>query len=96
MHPICTTMHVMKEDQLTLRVPAALARALTQRARERDVPKSQVVREALERYLGEAPVEHPSAVWERAAAYVGSVSLDRGSTTRDALAAQLRAHNWRE
>jgi predicted DNA binding CopG/RHH family protein len=51
MHFSCIAMHVMKEDQLTLRVPASLSRALTQRARERDVPKSQVIREALVRYL---------------------------------------------
>lgn len=89
-------MHVMKEDQLTLRVPASLSRALTQRARERDVPKSQVIREALERYLAEPPTDHPSAMWERVAPYVGSVSLDRAGVERDALAAQLRAHNWRE
>jgi Ribbon-helix-helix protein, copG family len=89
-------MHVMKEDQLTLRVPASLSRVLAARARERDVPKSQIIREALERYLAEPPAEHPSAVWERVASYVGSVSLDRAASERDALAAQLRAHNWRE
>lgn len=86
----------MKDDQLTLRVPSTLARALAQRASARNVPKSQLVREALERYLAEAPAEHPAAVWERVASYAGSVTLDRKVATRDALAAQLRAHNWRE
>lgn len=85
----------MKDDQLTLRVPHALARALERRARERDTPKSQLVREALERYLAEVPAAEPRAVWERVAPMVGSVALDRAATERDALAAQLRAHNWR-
>lgn len=86
----------MKDDQLTLRVPAALARALARRAKARDVPKSQLVREALERYLADrAPVE-PAAVWERAAPFAGSVSLRHRASDRDALAAQVRSHNWRD
>ena len=86
----------MKDEQITLRVPAALARALARRARERDVPKSQLVREALERYFAEPPVEPAAAVWERVASYAGSVTLDQKASGGDALAAQLRAHNWRE
>ena len=86
----------MKDDQLTLRVPGDLARALARRARERDVPKSQLVREALERYLAEPAVEPATAVWERVASYAGSARLDQKASARDALAAQLRAHNWRE
>ena len=41
----------MKDDHLTLRLPQALARALARWARERGVPKSQLVREAVGRYL---------------------------------------------
>jgi Ribbon-helix-helix protein, copG family len=41
----------MKDDHLTLRLPRALARALARWARERGVPKSQLAREAVARYL---------------------------------------------
>jgi len=44
----------MKESHLTLRLPADLARALEQRARARGVPKSQLAREAVARYLSTA------------------------------------------
>jgi len=45
----------MKDDHLTLRLPRELARALARWARARGVPKSQLAREAVARYL--APVE---------------------------------------
>jgi hypothetical protein len=45
----------MKDEHLTLRLPAALARALTRRARDQGVPKSQLVRDAVQRYLDPAP-----------------------------------------
>ena len=41
----------MKNSHLTLRLPADLARALARWAREHGVPKSQVAREAVTRYL---------------------------------------------
>lgn len=41
----------MKDEHLTLRIPRDLARALARWARERGVPRSQVVREAVARYL---------------------------------------------
>lgn len=41
----------MKSSHLTLRLPAELARALTRWARAHGVPKSQVAREAVTRYL---------------------------------------------
>ena len=52
----------MKDSHLTLRLPAELARALARWARARGVPKSQVAREAVARYLAPAtPLEerHP-------------------------------------
>ena len=42
----------MKEAHLTLRIPADLARALARWARRQGVPKSQVARDAVARYLG--------------------------------------------
>jgi len=51
----------MKDSHLTLRLPAGLARALARWARDRGVPKSQLVREAVARYLAPS-----SATAERA------------------------------
>ena len=95
MQCICVTMHYMKDDQITLRLPRALSRALADRARKRAVPKSLLVREALEAYLT-APQAGTGAAWQRVAEMVGSIALDPAAIERDALAQQLRAHNWRD
>lgn len=47
----------MKDAHLTLRLPAALARALARSARARGVPKSHLAREAVARYLAPAGPE---------------------------------------
>lgn len=86
----------MKDDQLTLRLPRSLARALSRQARERGLPKSQLVREALQAYLAGGPASDPADAWRRAAALVGTLALDGAAIERDAIAAQMRAHNWRE
>ena len=86
----------MKKDQLTLRLPRALARMLAQRARERAIPKSQLVREALEAYLTRSPATAPGEAWQRVTPLVGALALDPASIERDALARQMRAHNWRD
>ncbi len=48
------------KEYLTLRLPAELARALTRWASTRHLPKSAVVREAVERYLAPTAVEGPA------------------------------------
>ena len=88
-------MHCMKDEQLTLRLPRALARALADRARKRAVPKSLLVREAIEAYLA-APTTAEGAAWQRVEQLVGSIALDPAAVEQDALARQLRAHNWRD
>lgn len=57
----------MKDSHLTLRLPADLARVLARWARSRGVPKSQLVREAVARYLApsSAPAERPPRVTAR-------------------------------
>jgi len=57
----------MKDSHLTLRLPADLARALARWAHSRGVPKSQLVREAVARYLApsSAPLERPPRVTAR-------------------------------
>ncbi len=52
----------MKESHLSLRLPAALARALAKWAAARGVPKSQVAREAVVRYLSPATGNTPQAL----------------------------------
>lgn len=47
----------MKDKHLTVRIPADLARALARWAQERGVPKSQVAREAVVRYLAPATLQ---------------------------------------
>jgi hypothetical protein len=87
------------EEQLTLRLPRTLARALARRARELGLPKSRVVREALARYMAGEP-QSPSPAgrdsWERVQALVGSLELDRAAVERDRIARRIRRHNWRD
>ena len=75
------------DGQLSLRLPADLARRLGQRARARGIKRSVIVREALEAFLAAVPA--------RLAPLVGAVKLNRAAIERDALARQLRDHNWR-
>jgi hypothetical protein len=49
----------MKNDALTLRLPAALVRALNRLARSRGLPRSQLVREAIAGYLEPSPSAGP-------------------------------------
>ena len=49
----------MKDSHLTLRLPAALARLLSRAARARGIAKSQLVREAVGRYLAPVGDEPP-------------------------------------
>jgi hypothetical protein len=49
----------MKDDHLTLRLPADLARALARWARLHRVPKSHAVREAVARYLAPSADDPP-------------------------------------
>lgn len=50
------------DDHLTLRLPRALARAIDRWARNRGLPRSQVVREALARYPDHSPAPAPAVV----------------------------------
>jgi len=85
----------MKDDQVTLRLPRELARSLARTARARGVPKSQLVREALQAYLVTETAAEGEA-WARVAPLVGSLALDPTAVEREALSRQMRSHNWRE
>lgn len=49
----------MKHSHLSLRLPAELARALARLAKARRVPKSQIAREAVARYVAPSPSTSP-------------------------------------
>lgn len=85
------------DTQTTIRLPRQLASALEALAEERGVPKSQLIREALERYLS-SNVE-PTRVMmvrERSAPYIGSLNLQASAGDADDISALIRERNWRE
>lgn len=83
-------------SQTSFRLPPDLARALDRLARERGVPKSQLVREALARYLAAPEASsRVMAVRERSAPYIGAIRLDAPGRG-DAVGALIRERNWRE
>ena len=85
------------DDQLTLRIPKELGRALSHSARDRGVPKSQVVREALRQYLGPgAATPDRATILKRLEAYRGIAALDHAAIESDPIARQIHEHNWRE
>lgn len=89
----------MKDEQITLRLPGSLRRRIARAARARRVPQSQLVREAVESYLAADTPPDAATSWARVSHLAGSIELDHSldhSRERDALARQLRAHNWRE
>lgn len=74
-----------------------MARALARAARARGVPKSQLVREALEQYLAQQEsAQAPATVRERSGSYIGSVRLDAEALAADPVARMIRQRNWRE
>lgn len=85
------------DTQTTIRLPRELASALEALAEERGVAKSQIIREALERYLA-SNVEPTRAmmVRERSAPYIGSLNLQPPAAGADDLGALIRERNWRD
>jgi hypothetical protein len=75
-----------------------MLRELGQLATQRGVPKSQLVREALEHYLaGPTPSRDSPAltVQDRSAPYIGSVDLT-GPGDAESIADRVRRRNWRD
>ena len=88
-------MYYMSDTHLTLRLPADLARALARWARARAVPKSQVVREAVARYLAPADAsagERPLTARDLAARWAALPRLepDEAATLAADIAAARR------
>ena len=90
------TLHPMA-DQTSFRLPPDMLRELARLARQRGVPKSQLVREALERYLASpAPADSPALpVSVRSAPFIGAINLS-GPGDAEAVADRVRRRNWRE
>ena len=82
-------------DQTTFRLPHPLAQALARRARELGIPKSRLVREALEYYLAQEQPLDPARIRERTAPYLGALRLDPKRLVADPTARLLRERNWR-
>jgi len=87
-------MHPM-DQQTSIRLPRALGLALARQAKERGVPKAQLVREALELYLAAPSATDADRVRERSSPYLGALSLDPKRVTRDPTARLIRSRNWR-
>ena len=84
-------------EQTSFRLPGEMLREIERVAKERGIPKSQLVREALERYLAK-PVAGASpvlSVQDRTAPYIGSINLS-GPGDAEAIADRVRRRNWRE
>ena len=92
---ICNTLHCMRDEQLTLRLPHELLRDIDRRARALGVPKAQVVREALAAYLAAPAEADPAAPLQAVSALIGSLALDPQAIERNEIAARVRRHNWR-
>lgn len=84
------------DNQITLRLPTELTRRLNRQARARGVKKSQIVREAVLRYLDQAEGESPDDLWNRVQPLIGSLAGATRALKRDPLAWQIYQHNVRE
>jgi metal-responsive CopG/Arc/MetJ family transcriptional regulator len=84
------------DSQITLRLPKELARAIARSAKARGVPRSQLVREALAKYVSEPERESDEAFWERNKHFIGCLSLDHDAMMADPIARQMYEHNFRE
>ena len=85
-------------DQTSFRLPPEMLRELGRLARQRGVPKSQLVREALEQYLvapASGNVAQPMSVRERSAPYIGAIRLPHGNAD-DEISVRIRRNNWRD
>lgn len=84
-------------QQTSFRLPGEMLREIERVAKERGIPKSQLVREALERYLAKpaAGASTVLSVQDRTAPYIGSINLS-GPGDAEAIADRVRRRNWRE
>jgi len=84
------------DSQITLRLTTELARALAKRAKARGVPRSQLVREAVMRYVAEPERESDEAFFARNRHFIGCVQGDHEAAMQDELYRQIYNNNFRE
>lgn len=83
------------DNQTSFRLPREMLRELGRLAKQRGMPRSQLVREALELYLASPVTESPVlTVRDRSAPYIGSVDLT-GPGDSESVADRVRRRNWR-
>lgn len=83
------------QNQTSFRLPQEMLRELERLAKQRGVPRSQLVREALETYLASPATESPVlTVRDRSAPYIGSIDLT-GPGDAESVADRVRRRNWR-
>jgi predicted DNA-binding protein len=69
----CCIMSDMSSDRITIRVPQALGQRLRSRSRLKGQTESELVREALESYLGQSGGERPAYELAEEAGLIGCV-----------------------
>jgi predicted DNA-binding protein len=69
----CCIMSDMPSDRITIRVPQALGQRLRSRSRLKGLAESELVREALESYLGQSTGERPAFELAEEAGLIGCV-----------------------
>ena len=75
----CCIMSDMSSDRITIRVPQALGQRLRSRSRLKGQAESELVREALESYLGQSSGERPAYELAEEAGLIGCVRRGPGS-----------------
>src|SRR6266550_304253 len=70
---IWAIMSDMRSDRVTIRIPQTLGQRLRHRSRIQGQSESELVREALETYLGQSPKERPAFELAEEAGLIGCV-----------------------
>jgi predicted DNA-binding protein len=69
----CCIMSDMSSHRITIRIPETLGQRLSRRSRVKGQTESELVREALENYLGQSKEERSAYELARDAGLIGSV-----------------------
>jgi predicted DNA-binding protein len=76
-------MSDMASGRLTIRIPETLGQRLRRRSRMKGQPESALVREALERYLGQSAEPRPAYELAEEAGLIGLIGGGRKSPPKD-------------